>query len=244
MYGYLLWVCTVAMWWYDPTFLIKFKNFSKRQLTNMAMNAIEIYSDMTHKRKSREMIKDGYHVDFVFLIVDLENKIRRIDITSIFRREVLKGTFDEGCPIYKFVNLCCTPNSNLKSLDLASDYRLELNYTYDHKHYTIWFEKSFNNVISFPIYEETKLNSIISLPRILSAVLQKTQGESGIDITKEINEVAGPMGNFYDDIEEISVLKKWVFPNDTNFVLTVIDNNANIHTFDKTHKFLTFKKNE
>ena len=244
MYGYLLWACTVALWWLDPTLLMKFQNFTRKQLISIAMNAIELYSDMTHNKRSREMIKDGYHVDFVYLIIEQHNRVRKVDVTSIFRREVLNGTFDNPCSIEAFVQLCCSPNSNLKFVNSYNDdYKLELNYTYDHKHYTVWFSKDTNSNIIFPIYTEKHLKSIITLPRILSAILQKQEGGSGIDVTQEINNAAGPMGNFYDDIDNIVVLKKWVFPDDSNLLLTIIDHNAQIHTFDKSHKILTLNNN-
>jgi hypothetical protein len=238
MYEYVAPFVIIALWWYDPTLLLKIQRYVKRTTTNLALSAVDFYVDL--KEQKNEMVKDGYHINFVFLDFIEEFKIRRIDVTSLFRAEVLKGTFqNQGLSLLDFVELCRKPNNNLYYND--GKCRLEIDYTFDFKRYRVWYETDDNPTIVFPIYKESELRKRMFLPSVLSAILTNDpESESGIDVTREINEAAGPLGNFYDDKEGHRVKKANVLPDrGDDLFLCLIAHNGQSYTFGKDDIYLS-----
>jgi len=247
MYEYITPLFILALWWYDPTLLLKTHSYIRRTSIQIIMSAADLYADFKGKRMlaSNEMIKDGYHVNFVYLDIIQEYKIRRIDVTSIFRAEILKGTFQENFALSKFVKICAKPNSNIQTADLLThSYRLEIDYTFDYKRYRVWFDTIRNPNVIFPIYKESELRKRMFLPKILSAILTNDpDSETGIDVTHKINEAAGPLGNFYDDVN-LNVCKERAIPeigNSNNLYLVMIAHNGQRFIFDKNDTNLTLK---
>lgn len=243
MYEYVAPFVILALWWYDPTLLLKIQRYAKRTAVNVALSAVDLYTDVkSHKLlQNNEMVKDGYHVNFVFLDFIEEMKIRRIDVTSIFRAEILKGTFqNEGLMLKDFIQFCRKPNNNVYTS--SDNCHLEIDYTFDFKRYRIWFDTDVNDRVVFPLYKESELRKRIFLPSILSAILTNDpESENGIDVTREINEAAGPLGNFYDD-KGHKVKKQNALPDRGNdLYLCMIAPNGQSYTYGKDDIYLTFK---
>lgn len=238
--SYIPTLVTLGLWYFYPTLLMKTERIIRRTISNAAFTAIEYYS-----YNKNEMIKDGYHVNYVYLeIDDASGRLRKIDVTSMFRNEILKGTFNKkGCTLLSFVRKCCKPNSNIQTTDdITAHYRLQVDYTFDYKSYIVTFDQREHNIV-FPIYLESKLREYFMIPSIMSAVITKEPNDpdNGIDVTHEINKYAGPLANFYDDQDTINVLKKDVISND--FYLFIIDHCGRQYTIDKDAKYITLLSN-
>ena len=67
MYEYITPVVILALWWYDPTLLLKLQRYIKHKATHMALTMVDLYADVKNSGKPNEMVKDGYHVNFVYL---------------------------------------------------------------------------------------------------------------------------------------------------------------------------------
>ena len=155
----------------------------------------------------------------------------------------MKGTFqDDGIKLEELIEMCRRPNNNIYTTT-GNHCQLEIDYTFDYKRYRIWFDSN-DERVRFPLYRESELRKRIFLPTILSALLTKEpDSESGIDVTREINEAAGPLGNFYDDVKH-KVKKDDVLREHTNndLYLCLIAYNGKSYTFDKHDKYLTLQK--
>ena len=114
---------------------------------------------------------------------------------------------------------------------------IKIDYTYKNKPFQMLINSSKIGAIYdyFPPYNDfTKLNSTYNLNKILSANL-KYENKS-IDITNQLNELAGPMNNFYNDIldnEQICTANQ-IFPNSTE--IEIIDDFANNFTIKANQK--------
>lgn len=238
MYEYINPLIVLCVWYWNPTLLLKTEAFVRRTITNLAFSAIECYSDHKHYNNKNEMVKDGYHVNVVFLEIDDGYRIRKFDVTSVFRSEILKGTFDDdGLPLIDFVKKCSRPNNNIR-YDVNSQIRLQIDYTFDRKSYVV----TFDDAIVFPIYLESELRQYLMRPTILSAVISKNEfdADNGIYVTDELNKFAGPLGNFYDDKPNITVRKDDALPElPSNYCVILMDSKGKTHVFKPENEYLT-----
>ena len=110
----------LAAWIYDHTLLLRTRNKLVRGCTNILYYLVKSYHESAERN---EMIKPGYHVDFVYLYTDNQ----KIDITSWFRPEILAGSFKQ-LQIEDFFKSATRPTS--LSIDLTKDARIEVLYTF------------------------------------------------------------------------------------------------------------------
>ncbi len=240
----------MCLWLYDPLILLKAKAFIKRKIINSGLNAINMYAEYKKSNKN-EMIKDGYHVDYVYLYVEdpisldslttnteYSSKVIRYDVTSYFRGEILKNSFSDNMNFEDFVNLCCNPNSNLRGMDPNKIYRLEVNYTFDYKTYKVIFDNVYNQSIKFPLYSETELRQKQCDEGILSATVQESDetGEEQ-DVTEELRQLAGPLGNFYKD-HNLRIKKEWIPSVRNTCTIKIIDGTGDFKHINPTQTFI------
>ena len=225
--------CILGLWWYDHLLLLKSQEKIKNGVVNILWKGLGLWSNTFSKDYS--MIKDGYHVDFVILYQDkcIGTKRKGIDVTSIFRKLILKNIF-HNCKIEDFIDECSNVASNIDTFSKENIYELEIQYTFDFKKYKVFFDNEYNNLITFPVYPEQELRGIpcLNSEGILSATLKFDNNDKSIDITNDIIESAGPLGNFYKD-KSLIILKDWVLPQFllNDYSVTIIDSNAGFHEF-------------
>ncbi len=228
-------IVVIGVWWYDNLFLIKCQNFIKRIGFNIFWSTISHYTEWK-ETMGNEMIKDGYHIDMVLLYEEGIDKstARGFDVTSVFRRDILKNRFQKFL-LAEFVNTCAELGSNIEEYSPKKKYLLEIQYTFDYNKYTMYFDNSFNKLITFPLYTEDELRKITSLnsKKILTASAHiEGNNTASIEVTKEISAASGPLGNFYED-KGIIVLKQWVLQKfgTLQYNLSIIDCKGKEHKF-------------
>lgn len=222
----------LTAWWYDPMLLKKIQKHVKKQMLKCVYNGIKTYHEYTDLK---EMIKPGYHIDFVFLYT----KNIKYDLTSSFRKELLDGKFTgNGCSVEDFSNTCVKPNSNFESLDKEQYCRLEIQYTFDREHYIVNFDTCHNKSIIFPLYNESELRDNIKKENngVIFAKLT-TDNNDEIDITKNIIELAGPLGDFNKSMN-IVTLKQWI-SNQPTGIIEIITMNGETYSFKQSDNILT-----
>lgn len=230
----------VGLWKYDRCLLDKLERWVWKKGSSAAWFLLELY---TKYKDKNEMIKDGYHVDTVYLFEHrspLDSS--KFDVLSVFRREIVKETFTnkKGIQFVDFLRLCSESGSNFK-YDANLTYELEVNYTFDRKQYKIFYSNDKNNEIKFPVYSESEMakadvdNSIIS-----AEIVRDDIGKGGIDIGDVILKYAGPKGNFYDDSDFV-VLKSWLKYSgiDEESKISIMDIEGNTFEFNDEDKYLT-----
>jgi hypothetical protein len=203
--------CTAAvimlLWAADKHLLSKVGGLISSTGRKVGWSAIALYSNW--RTNPNDMIKDGYHVDEVFLVESTgDNEFREIDVLRIFRREIVKQTITnrKSMTMRDFIDLCCEPHSNFATFNPDARYELVVKYTFDHKQYIIVYDSadSVTNAIRFPIYTEREIRDRdIKQTGVLTAA-QLTAAEDaddGIDVYQHLKKLAGPMENFYADSE-------------------------------------------
>lgn len=223
----------LAAWWYDPMLLVKARNRVVKPLVTHAVRTYHTVSDGCVQKaddRRNDMMKPGLHVDFVYL----HNRNIKYDITSTFRAQLLSGAFDR-VPLLDFLETCCTANTNLRTIDRETYYRLEIRYTFDYNPYVINFDTEVNDRLKFPMFSEEDTREILATQeepcKILSATI--ACGGRETDFTEEMLRMGGPLNDFYFD-HEIEVLKKWIprewVPFNSIERLDVIDSSGVLHT--------------
>ena len=224
----------LLMWWYDHLLLLKIQTYIKKQSFNCVWNLMKMYTQI--KEKQNDMIKEGYHIDYVYLYFKNNDTIRKYDITSTFRHHILQSAFiDGGMPLNRFIDICRESCSNL---EVNENCVMEVIYTFDFKKYNIYYDSEFNQNVKFPLYTETELRSKIQTSSILSATLLNNKNEiEGIDVTDTINSAAGPLGNFYED-NKWKVKLDWVLGKKRQSkYLKLLDSNVEEFVYDITDDF-------
>jgi hypothetical protein len=198
----------LLLWAADKNLLSKIWAFISSAGRKTAWSTLSLYSSL---RSSNEMIKDGYHVDEVFLLEypdGTEGEFREIDVLRIFRQQIVRQTITNRKPmeLTDFIQLCCDPLSNFTEFDSNARYELMVKYTFDHKQYIIVYDMldKATNYIRFPIYTEREIRSrdIKQTGVLTAAQLTATEdADDGIDIYTQLKMLAGPMENFYADTE-------------------------------------------
>lgn len=212
---YLALCLVLAAWTYDNLLLIKLQHYIRRQGWSLLWMLMKTYTKF--KTNKNEMIKDGYHIDFVYLYEKPKSgKTVKYDVTSVFRKEILEDKFNNGCELSTFVNSCCKSGSNLKPYDEDLYYRLEIRYTFDLDKYKVFFDTENNEKIIFPLYTEREIRTQrinnFNSDSIVSANLQRDEHDGGIDVIKELKEIAGPLETFYKDKGLVTKVE-WGFSN-------------------------------
>lgn len=194
----------LALWYWDPMLLVKIRNQVKKHAVSLAFSGLGAYHRCTEA--DNEMLKPGYHVDFVYLL----HKTSKYDITSTFRAELLCAPF-RRVPVMDLLEKCCKRNSNLCAIEPDGFYRVEIRYTFDCKQYLINFDTHLNNMITFPLIGEKELREQIdyNYEGILSAVYERTDSGKEVDISDELLKMSGPLQDFYKP-HGIVVLKSWM----------------------------------
>ena len=179
-----------------------------RSGSKAAWAALSAYSNW--KTNPNEMIKDGYHVDEVYLVESHGDgdDFREIDVLRVFRQQIVKQTITNkrGMSLHDFIELCCDPHSNFNAFNPEARYELVVKYTFDHKQYMIVYDSSdkAGNSIRFPVYTERDIRGRdIKHTGVLTAaqLAGNEDAEDGIDIYPHLKMLAGPMENFYADTE-------------------------------------------
>lgn len=248
MNDYILSTIILSAWCYDNLLLIRIGNKIKKSLINIIYNATETYHTLNF---DNEMIKPGYHIDEVYLTFYPNNRIISYDITRIFRKEILKGTFLKGINIIDFIKKCTMPNSNFENYNETEYSTLSIVYTYNFETYKIFFDTIDNKMVLFPLYSESYLkNESIDISKYgvsFGYISRDSESEDGIDITQHLKEAAGPLGDFYQNLpknNEIKINKKYVIPKIQEDDYIIIYNTlGQKFVFKPEDKFLSFDKN-
>jgi hypothetical protein len=152
---------------------------------------------------------------------------------------------DSELNIFDFIKLCCDPDTNFNHVDESLYYLLEVNYTFDHKKYRVYYDSKDNTNIRFPVYTDIAIRDRdIFVGGVNSAQISEIEDdENGTDITKELQKLAGPLQNFYDDTEYV-VKKEWFmgerFPK--NSYIQLIDFKGDLHVIPPDAELLSFIK--
>ena len=198
MSWFLISLFVLGLWKYDRCLLDKFQKWLWVTMKSSAFQIFKLYSDYKDRN---EMIKDGYHVDSVFLFEHHSPTYsKKIDVLRIFRDEIVKETFSHkrSLEFTQFLDLCSDPESNFQ-VNKSLHYELEVNYTLDRKQYKIVYSDEVNSSIRFPIYSESEIAKNTETTNcVISAYLVRESSQtSGIDVSDVILKFAGPLGNFY-----------------------------------------------
>lgn len=217
-------------------------------------------------RRARDsgMIKDGYHVDEVYLrSYTLEDPEvpddSDVDVLRMFRDRIRQREIgaDRGIPVLEFVSSCCRPNSNFVTCDLSKRWQVFVIYTFDQRQYLIAYDSARPEPteIRFPPYPEDKLRaSSRGLNEIVDAALVSSvsPGADGWDVTAVVQMAAGPMHDFYASTphvvtrEHLNFLLQYLervtprgCPNVSScFYLRVFDAWGTIYTFAPSDRVL------
>lgn len=205
-------LCTAGvillLWAADKHLLSKVGSLVSRAGTKALWHGVALYANWN--TKPNEMIKDGYHVDEVFLMESTGDnpEFREIDVLRIFRQQIVKEaiTHRKTMSIHDFIALCCDPHSNFNEMNPNARYELVVKYTFDHKQYIIVYDSSDSatSSIRFPIYTEREIRSRdIKQTGVLTAaqLAVSEDADDGIDVYQHLKMLAGPMENFYADTE-------------------------------------------
>lgn len=240
MSDYYLTLGILGAWIYDHLLLIKIKNYLKRKGSDIFWYGIELYHNYKNQLTD-EMTKDGYHVDAVFLQEKNKGKglDHMFDFLRVFRDLIREKKLQEGMTIQEFMKRCCDPRSNFKEFDPNNEYRLYVNYTFDYKSYTVIF----NQKVQFPIYSEKEIrDQLLDSGISMAEIVRNPHDTSGIDITHTVKQRAGPLGNFYSDVDYITVKFEDIdsrMPEDD--YLRIVDVHGNVWIFDKNSPAIEFK---
>lgn len=224
------------MTWYDNLWLMKFERFARKKLSYLVWGAVKWYA----RKNKNEMIKDGYHVDAVYLYVHEPEYIKQYDMLRIFRDMIRDEILRDGqkLDIWEFVEECSDPDTNFNKVNKDFPHILEVNYTFDLKKYKIFFDTENNTSIQFPIYSELNIRERdVSKGGINAAFLTHyenpdTDDPTSTDVTESLRKFSGPLQNFYQDTDYV-VRKEW-FLDDYIGVGKAFDslNNCYIHIID------------
>lgn len=201
----------ILLWAADKHLLSKVGGLVERLLKKGTWTAASMYSGW--RSKPNDMIKDGYHVDEVYL---LESSMTgtgdfcEIDVLRIFRQQIVKQSITnrKTVSLDDFITLCCAPHSNFTERNGDARYELVVKYTFDHKQYMIVYDSadSATSAIRFPIYTEREIHGRdIKQTGVLTAaqLTANADDDDGIDIYQQLKMLAGPMENFYADTEYV-----------------------------------------
>lgn len=235
----------LGLWKYDRFLLDKFERWGWKKLTSVGWFALQIYS---RYKDQNEMIKDGYHVDTVYLYEHRSpTDCVRFDVLSVFRKEINKGTFTHKKSIdtVEFIKICSDSAGNFKfNKDL--DYELEVNYTFDRKQYKIIYATDKNNHIKFPVYSESEMAKADIDNGIISAqIIRDDPDKGGLDVDDVLLKFAGPKGNFYSDTDFV-VKKSWLkFADvDEQSKIQIMDLEGNEYVFEGDDEYLSLKEDQ
>lgn len=250
MWEYAALFGTLFLTWYDNLWLKKFLKFSEKNAKWAVWELMKLHARL---QQNNEMVKDGYHVDSVYLYVYEKEFIKQYDMLRVFREKLVEPSempcirIDSKVDFMDFVKMCCDPDTNFKEADEDLFYLLEVNYTFDRKKYRIYYDSKKNDHIRFPVYSDAAIRERDVFDGGVNSALvtEKDDDETGIDVTKELKRLAGPMQNFYDDTEYV-MLKDWFmgdrFPKTHN--IQIIDFKGDFHTIKSEDEFLSFCKNK
>jgi len=234
------------LWIYDRNLLVRLQRRIYREFKAMIWTILKMYTEMKNKN---DQIKDGYHVDSVFLHeFQSSSFVRKLDVLRRFREEIVNETFTQSksVNIWDFIEMCTEEGSNFGKVDRNLYHELEVNYTMDRKQYKIIFSTQNNSNVRFPIYTEKEVRQRKEAQGIISAiVVQNEEDDEGIDVTDSLLKFAGPMENFYSDTEYI-VKRCWLSQVniDTNAIIKVLDMDAEEHIFSPLKEIITFKNKD
>lgn len=250
MWEYLALFGTLFMTWYDNLWLKKFLKFSEKNGKWAIWELMKLHARI---QQNNEMVKDGYHVDSVFLYVHEREFIKQYDMLRVFREKLVEPSekptirIDSDVNFFDFVKMCCDPDTNFKEVDEDLFYLLEVNYTFDRKKYRIYYDSKRNTNIRFPVYSDKEIRErdIFEGGVNSALVTERDDDESGIDVTHELKMLAGPMQNFYDDTEYVT-LKEWFMGDrfSSSHNIQIIDFIGEFHTISSDEKFLSFIRNQ
>lgn len=237
----------IGLWKYDKFLLDKLQNYALSTTKSVGWNLFKTWAEYKDRN---EMIKDGYHVDSVYLYEhNSPTYARKLDVLRVFRCAIVDEIFThkKDISIGEFLELCSDPESNFQ-YDLKLDYDLQVNYTFDRRQYKLIFSTSENSKIRFPVYTESEIvgasaangNSVIS-----GSIVRHESDQEGIDISDIMLEYAGPLGNFYDD-SDIVVKRDWLsFEGiDQKAKIKLMDIEFNEYVFGEKDKYISLKKKE
>ena len=252
MWEYVSIIGLVFITWYDNLWLLKLEQYAKRKGASLFWILMKWYS----KKDKNEMIKDGYHVDSVYLYVHEPEFIKQYDMLRVFRDlirdEIIKQ--NKELDIFDFITHCCDPDTNFDKVNKEYYHILEINYTFDLKKYKMIFDTKNNTNIRVPIYTEALIRERdVSKAGINSAFLShyekpETDDPNCKEVTNDLKKMAGPMQNFYVDTPYI-MKKEWfldaylglgkAFDSIENCFVHIIDFKGNMHVIRPDQKTLT-----
>ena len=233
----------LGLWKYDRFLLDKIQRYIFSTTKTVGWTLFKAWVEYKDKN---EMIKDGYHVDSVYLIEhNSSTYARKLDVLRVFRCGIVDETFTnkKSIDIADFINLCSDPKSNFQ-YDSDLDYELEVNYTFDRRKYKIIYSTKDNSKIRFPVYSESEISQSNSGNSVISAsIVRDDQDQEGIDISDMVLMYAGPLGNFYDDSEFI-VKRDWLaFEGiDDQAKIKMMDLEFNEYLFTKESKYISLEE--
>ncbi len=232
----------LGLWKYDRCLLDKLERYLWTSTKSFGWSLFKLWAEY---RDRNEMIKDGYHVDSVFLYEHHSATYsRKVDVLRIFRTAIVNETFTTKKSILmsEFLELCSDPESNFQ-VNPQLTYELEVNYTFDRKQYKIVYSTDENDKIRFPVYTEKEIaksgnnNSVIS-----ASIIRRDGDQAGIEIDDEFMKYAGPLGDFYGGTE-FKVKRSWLgFSGiEENAKIKIMDMNGNEMVVKSADKYLELK---
>ena len=251
MWEYLSIAGLFLITWYDNLWLLKFEQYAKRKGVSLFWIIMKWYA----KKGKNDMIKDGYHVDSVYLYVHEPEFIKQYDMLRVFRDLIRDEiiTQSKELDIFDFIQACCDPDTNFDKVNKAYYHILEVNYTFDLKKYKMIYDTRDNKKVRFPIYTEKAIRERdVSKAGVNSAFLShyekpETEDPNCKDVTNDFKKIAGPMQNFYSDTEYI-MKKEWfldtylgsgkAFDSIENCYIHIIDFKGNMNLIKPDQKNL------
>jgi len=244
-----MWLSAIILllWTADKHLLSKIWALIASTGRKSAWYALGVYSNWNN-----EMIRDGCHVDEVFLVESENDKeFRELDVLRFFRQQIVKQTITgkKTMALNDFITVCCDPNSNFTKLDPNSKYELVVKYTFDHRQYIIVYDSCDTSSIRFPVYSEREIRERdIKQTGVLSAaqLSASKDADDGIDIYSELKMLAGPLENFYADTE-FEIKRHHLnyaglrFPVDGMYI-QMLDGWANSYVIEPEKKVIHFEK--
>lgn len=254
MWEYVTIFGLVFLTWCDNLWLKKVQKYTIKNGFWLYWELAKLHTKMQKSNSglTTEMIKDGYHIDSVYLYVHETEFIKQYDMLRVFREKVVQPEekplirIDGDLNIFDFVKMCCDPDTNFNHVDESLFYLLEVNYTFDHKKYRAHYDSKNNTKIRFPIYSDASIRDrdIFTAGVNSAQIAENEDDENGTDVTKDLKRFAGPMQNFYDDTEYI-IKKEWFmgdrFPK--NSFIQLIDFKGDFHVIPPEAELLSFTKN-
>lgn len=217
-----LWV--LGIWYYDNLLLKKIQKLINKNAWYITSECICLYHKL---RYPNDMIKDGYHVDFVYFVSkNNENKILKYDVLSLFREYLKTHKFNQ-CKFETFMQYC---EETTTQIPKNTEIYLEIQYTFDYKTYKLFYDC--NTPITFPIYSEQYIREQQNTDSILVAFLcENEDDENGLEITNEIQQLAGPLGNFYE-FTEYKQKRKYITKLNNKLLIKYMDSEGNFKFFE------------